>query len=109
MRDMVKRGSWIFLLVALAVAAFLAPWASSYPDGLERVAEDQGFLERGEGKEVIKGLMPDYTFPGIENEKLATALAGIVGTSLTFGAAWGIGRLWSIRSSGRQKQNSIYS
>ncbi|SMB98900.1 cobalt/nickel transport protein [Thermanaeromonas toyohensis ToBE] len=107
MRDTVKRGSWLFLLLALMIAAFLSPWASSYPDGLERVAEDQGFLERSEGKEVIKGLMPDYIFPGIENEKLATALAGIIGTSLTFGAAWGIGRLWSgHRGQGYQKQSS---
>lgn len=82
-----------FLLVALVVAAFLAPWASPYPDGLERVAEDQGFLEQSEGRELIQGLMPDYLFPGIGNEKLATAIAGISGTVLTFVAAWGLGRL----------------
>ena len=38
----------ISLLVCLAVASF-APLASSSPDGLERVAEDKGFI--GLGKE----------------------------------------------------------
>lgn len=104
MRDIAKKGNWILLFIALAVATFLSPWASSYPDGLERVAEDQGFLEQGEGKELMKGLMPDYIFPGIENEKLATALAGIVGTSLTFGAAWGVGWLWRRHYGQRQRE-----
>ncbi|MCG0277494.1 MAG: PDGLE domain-containing protein [Thermanaeromonas sp.] len=105
MRRVAKRGNWIFLFTALAVAALLSPWASSYPDGLERVAEDQGFLERGEGKEVMKGLIPDYAFPGVKNEKLATALAGIVGTSLTFGAVWGL-RLLRV-GYGRSRQKGI--
>lgn len=81
----IKGNIFIILLLALAVAAFLSPLASSSPDGLERVAEDQGFLHLAEGKGIIEGLMPDYLFPGIQNEALATALAGITGTLLTFG------------------------
>jgi cobalt/nickel transport protein len=82
-----------FLLVALAVAVVLSPFASSNPDGLERVAEDKGFLERGEGKEVITAPIPDYLLPGVENERLATAAAGFVGTLVTFGLMYGVGRL----------------
>ncbi|MBC7105043.1 MAG: PDGLE domain-containing protein [Firmicutes bacterium] len=81
------------LLVALAVALFLAPFASSNPDGLERVAEDKGFLERSEGREVVAAPIPDYLLPGIANEKLATAAAGFIGTLATFGVAYGVGRL----------------
>ncbi|MDN5293087.1 MAG: cobalt/nickel transport protein [Eubacteriales bacterium] len=83
---MSRRQKWVIggLLVALIVAAFLSPFASTKPDGLERVAEDHGFLEKGEGKEVIKSPIPDYVMPGVANETLAGSLAGVVGTLLTF-------------------------
>ncbi|WP_027364851.1 PDGLE domain-containing protein [Desulfotruncus alcoholivorax] len=80
-------------IAALIVAACLSPFASSFPDGLERVAEDKGFLEKGEGKEVITSPIPDYTFPGVRNGVLATSTAGVLGTVLTFGAAYGLGKL----------------
>lgn len=83
----------VALLVALAVAIFLSPFASSNPDGLERVAEDKGFLEQAEGKEVISSPIPDYLFPGIGSERAATAAAGFVGTLVTFGVMYGVGRL----------------
>lgn len=81
---MPKKIRW-FLLVSLCVAALLGPLASSAPDGLERVAEDHGFLDRAEGKAILQSPMPDYLLPGIASEKVATALAGIVGTLITFG------------------------
>ncbi|RKO67590.1 PDGLE domain-containing protein [Desulfofundulus salinus] len=82
------------LLVALAIAAFLSPFASPSPDGLERVAEDKGFLHLAEGKELIHALMPDYVFPGIASEGLATSLAGLVGTLLVFGAMYLVSRVF---------------
>ncbi|MFZ5651029.1 MAG: PDGLE domain-containing protein [Bacillota bacterium] len=80
------------LLLALIVAAFLSPFASSSPDGLERVAEDLGFLEKGEGDPIMKSPIPDYVFPGIENESAATAAAGVTGTLLTFGVMYGLAK-----------------
>ena len=51
---------------ALGLALFLSPFASDAPDGLERVAGDQGFDARCQGRPVW-GLAPlgDYTFPGL--------------------------------------------
>ncbi len=91
-----------FLLAALGVclllATFLAPFASSSPDGLERVAEDQGFLERAEGKQVWKAApVPDYEMPGVGRSGIATALAGVAGTLIVFGLALGLGRLLARR------------
>lgn len=83
------------LLLALAVAAFLSPFASSSPDGLERVAEDKGFLHFAEGIEMIRAWMPDYVFPGVANEGLATSLAGIVGTVLVFIVIYLLGRVFA--------------
>ncbi|MDA8234405.1 MAG: PDGLE domain-containing protein [Clostridia bacterium] len=93
-----KRLIW-GLGIALLVAALFSPLASSNPDGLERVAEDQGFLHEGEGKPVINSPIPDYMIPGIKNESLATAAAGIAGTALTFGIMCGLGKLAKRQSS----------
>lgn len=72
------------LLVALGLAV-ASPLASANPDGLEWVAEQKGFLETA--RDPLYNLIPDYVFPGVSNEALATILAGIVGTLLVFGVA----------------------
>lgn len=80
--------------VCLLLAVFLAPFASSSPDGLERVAEDQGFLDKAEGSQVWKTApIPDYEMPGVGGSGIATALAGVAGTLIVFGLALGLGRL----------------
>ena len=84
----------ISLLVCLAVAC-ISPLASSSPDGLERVAEDKGFL--GLAGDAPYQVIADYVFPGIANEALATILAGIVGTLVLFGAAYGLAWLLTLK------------
>ena len=81
------------LLIALFVAFFLSPFASPWPDGLEKVAEEKGFLEKGEVSQTITSPIPDYVLPGVKNEKLATSLAGLVGTLVLFAAGYGMGFL----------------
>lgn len=84
----------ISLLVCLAVAC-ISPLASSSPDGLERVAEDRGFIELA--GEAPYQVIADYVFPGVANEALATILAGVVGTLVLFGAAYGLAWLLTLR------------
>jgi len=82
---------WIVgLLIALAVT-LISPLASAWPDGLERVAEDKGFIE--DAQDAPYEVIPDYVLPGIGNEALATILAGIMGTLVVFGLAYGLGIL----------------
>ena len=69
--------------LALALALFFSPYACPFLDGLERVAEDHGFLSITEGKAVFCAPIPDYVFPGIKSEGVATSLAGFVGTIIT--------------------------
>jgi cobalt/nickel transport protein len=84
----------IALVVSILLAFFVSPHASTSPDGLEKVASDKGFLERGErSSERMKSPFPDYVVPGVRNERLATGLAGLIGTLLAFGAGFGIGKL----------------
>jgi len=87
---------WITgLLIALALA-ISAPLASANPDGLERVAEQQGFLDTAQGS--LYEIIPDYMLPGVSNEALATIIAGILGTLIVFGIAILIARSRSDRS-----------
>jgi hypothetical protein len=77
--------------IALAVTLF-SPWSSPHPDGLEKVAEDKEFLEHadeGPGYEII----PDYQFPGVENERVATVLAGVVGVLAVAAVLLGVGMI----------------
>jgi len=83
-----KRYWWLLGLLLAVIVALFSPLASPHPDGLERVAEDQGFIERAE--EAPYQVIPDYVFPGIGSEALATILAGIVGTLIVFGLGYGL-------------------
>ncbi len=83
-----SRRIWIAGLCLALIVALLSPLASPHPDGLERVAEDQGFIQRA--LDAPYHLIADYVFPGISNEAAATILAGIVGTLLVFGITWGL-------------------
>lgn len=85
---------WLIALVFCLALATIAPLASSSPDGLEKVAEDKGFIDVAEGApfEVVA----DYIFPGIENEALATILAGWLGTLVLFAIVYSLA--WLIKS-----------
>jgi cobalt/nickel transport protein len=73
------------LIVAIGLAFFVSPLASSSPDGLEKVAQDQGFAEQAEDHAFTDGPLADYGVRGVENERLSTGLAGIIGVAVTFG------------------------
>jgi cobalt/nickel transport protein len=87
------RWIWIGLAVALAVGGLLSLAASPSPDGLERVAEDKGFLDKAVEKPLLSAPIAEYLFPGIRNERLATGLAGFTGTLILFAFGAGIGWL----------------
>jgi cobalt/nickel transport protein len=73
------------LLVAVGLALFVSGFASSSPDGLERVAEDKGFLETARDHLFADGPLAGYTVKGIDNERLGTGLSGLIGVLITFG------------------------
>ncbi len=79
-----KKITIIMFLISLSIAVFLSPFASQLPDGLEKVAEDKGFIEKAEGKEVFQAPLPDYTVSFIKNESISTSFAGLIGTVLVF-------------------------
>jgi cobalt/nickel transport protein len=83
--------------VALLIAIFLSPFASSDPDGLDRVSQDLKFddeaVEEAPAQKLpFYAVFEEYALRGVP-EAVATPLAGLVGTLATFGLAWGIGKL----------------
>lgn len=83
------------LVVTLGIAFAVSPMASSQPDGLERVAIDEGFAETARGHTLAESPAADYAVRGIEDEGLSTGAAGIVGVVATFAAV--TGGLWLLR------------
>jgi PDGLE domain len=85
----------IFVALALAVAVgpatAVSPFASSSPDGLEKVAEKKDFLHDGRLHSVQNDSpIPDYAFPGIDNARVATGVAGFVGVLAVFALGYAL-------------------
>jgi hypothetical protein len=81
------KGYFKALILILVCLAILIPFASQFPDGLERVAETLGIEEN---KPLWRGLMPDYQLP-IEAPYISTLAAGVFGVFLVFCAAFILG------------------
>jgi hypothetical protein len=81
------------LSLAVGLAFFTSPYASSSPDGLDRVAADAGFAPAARTRDAP---VPGYAFPGVGDPRLARGLAGFAGTlgvfALGYGAAYTLRR-----------------
>jgi cobalt/nickel transport system permease protein len=89
------------LAIVLLVVLF-SPWASADPDGLERVAENLGFIEQGAAAPYE--ILPDYTIPLLGETALSTIVAGAIGALIVAAIAIGAGYL--LRKSATQKAAS---
>ena len=78
------------LMVAVGLVVFVAPLANSNPDGLERVAADQGFI--GTAEDSVSGDSPlaDYGVAGVKSDRTGTVVAGLIGVLVVFAAGTGI-------------------
>jgi cobalt/nickel transport system permease protein len=89
-----SRGGWGWaitgLVIALAVVLF-SPFASGDPDGLERVAENLGFINQGASAPYE--ILPDYTIPLLGTSGFSTIVAGLIGALVVAGIAIAIGRV----------------
>jgi cobalt/nickel transport system permease protein len=67
-------------LLVVAALLIISPLAVADPDGLERVAEDLGFINTAQAAPFE--ILPDYTIPILGETPLSTILAGIIGALL---------------------------
>jgi cobalt/nickel transport system permease protein len=98
--EFVPTGGWVRLAfaglaIALGIAVFLGPFAYDAPDGLEYVGGHVGFLNPEAPPSPLPSPMADYQLqlPGMNYARVATALAGLVGTLVVFGVGWGMARV----------------
>jgi PDGLE domain len=82
------------LAVALALAFFVGPHASSEPDGLARVAIDNGFAGRARDHALANGPLAGYSMSGAGGG-LTKGLAGVMGVGLCF--VIGVTAVWIVR------------
>lgn len=78
------------LAVAVGLVLVVAPEASSQPDGLERVALDEGFAGEGDDHALADAPTADYGVEGVDDARLGTGLAGVLGIAVTFAVAGGL-------------------
>ena len=77
-------------LSTAALLVFLSPLASKHPDGLEWVAEQNGFLAAA--TESFYRILPDYSIPGMNNPTISTVAAGLIGIVVVFLVVKSVGR-----------------
>jgi cobalt/nickel transport protein len=72
-----------FYIVGFIVSLFLAGvvsfYASSSPDGLEKVAEDLRFSKTEKKHTNSDGALAGYEVKGIKNERAKVGVAGVIG------------------------------
>lgn len=91
------RGWVVAGVVIVLVVVLLSPLASASPDGLERVAEDIGFISAGQSAPYE--IIPDYTLPFLGETPLSTIVAGAIGVLVVLGIAFVAGRSLQKKSS----------
>ncbi len=88
------RSTWIIvgagLLISLFLAGVVSFYASSSPDGLEKVAGDIGFIDAAKDSPVAGSPLSDYGVAGVAGERLSVGLAGVLGLIATGVLAFGL-------------------
>ena len=81
-----RRFTILALALAIGLGAAFSPFASAAPDGLNKVAERQGFDARARSQ---RAPIAGYAVPGVRDARLAKGLAGFAGTLGVFVLAAG--------------------
>ncbi|MGX1545911.1 energy-coupling factor ABC transporter permease [Streptomyces adustus] len=91
-----RRTLWISGLAAsLALAGFVSFYASASPDGLEKVAHDQGIDRKAERHASDGSPLAGYGVKDVGNARLSGGLAGVIGVGVTVVAGSAV--FWTVR------------
>lgn len=97
------------VVAALLLAAFASPFASTAPDGLNKVAIDKGFDHHAKASAVADSPLAGYAVKDVRNAKVSKGLSGVAGVVITlalagllFGGLWFVAR----RRAGAARQDS---
>ena len=87
-----------FLLVSLILAGIVSYYASSHPDGLEKVAADKGINSQEEDHSLKDSPLGDYGVKGVDDARLSGGLAGVIGVGAVLLVGGGL--FWTLRQRG---------
>lgn len=83
-----------FVVIAVAVCLLLAGvasyYASSQPDGLNKVAADKGLAQHEESSAAEDSPLAGYETDDVGDERLSGGLAGVVGVGVVLLVAGGV-------------------
>ncbi|MBF2059097.1 energy-coupling factor ABC transporter permease [Fischerella thermalis] len=84
---------WVVpVVIILLISGLLSLVASAWPDGLERVAENLGFINLAEQVRIaVPTPFADYSIEGLG--PIGTSIAGIIGSIVCFAVAFGIAQV----------------
>ena len=83
------------LLVALLLGGVVSHWASSEPDGLDKVAGDTGLDSQEQAHELDGSPLAGYQTDGIDSSAVSGGVAGVIGVTVCFLVGGGIA--WALR------------
>ncbi|MFE3885069.1 energy-coupling factor ABC transporter permease [Streptomyces lydicus] len=89
-RRSVRRVWLAGLAAALVCAGGISYYASASPDGLEKVAHDQGIDAKAKDHAAKDSPLADYSVKDITNPRLAGGLAGVIGVGATLAVGTGV-------------------
>jgi len=96
------------LLVAIGLAMLVSGFASSSPDGLNKVAEDHGFAANARQHLFENGPLAGYAVKGVNGDRLSTGISGLIGVLVTFGIGLALfALLRAMRSGGDGRSEPI--
>jgi cobalt/nickel transport system permease protein len=91
-----RRKLWIGgLVTSLLLAGFVSFYASSNPDGLEKVAADHGIDQKAKEHASADSPLADYGVRDVDDARLSGGLAGVIGVGVTVVAGTGV--FWAVR------------
>ncbi|MFE2095526.1 MULTISPECIES: energy-coupling factor ABC transporter permease [unclassified Streptomyces] len=91
-----RRTLWISGLVAsLVLAGFVSFYASADPDGLEKVAHDQGIDKKTGQHAAADSPLAGYGVKDVPDARLSGGLAGVIGVGVTVVAGSAV--FWAVR------------
>jgi uncharacterized membrane protein len=91
------------LLAAIGLALLVSGFASSSPDGLNKVAEDHGFAANARQHLFENGPLAGYAVKGVSNDRLSTGISGLIGVLVTFGIGLALFAVVRVMRSGRDR------
>ncbi|MEU6068511.1 energy-coupling factor ABC transporter permease [Streptomyces sp. NPDC047082] len=90
------RTLWITgLVTSLVLAGFVSFYASADPDGLEKIAHDQGIDQKAEKHASADSPLADYGVKDVSDARLSGGLAGVIGVGVTVVAGCTV--FWAVR------------